>query len=204
MTFAISFNATQVAPNTGGMQVHESGIYDVVLTAAPEKPVKDKPGASFAAMTMQIMTGTAKGGKIIDNLNLKNPSQQAVDIAYGQLSAYCHVTGTLHIQQSLAELFGKPFKVEITKEERDDRPGTFRNNVLRVLDVQGREPGQTNAVPGAVAQQPVVQQQTIQQPVQTQVQQPVVQQQPAVDPNAGAVQQQPATAGNNAVPSWAQ
>lgn len=208
MSFVITFNAAQVAPSTGGRPVHEAGIYDVALVGSNEIAVKDKPGSSYAQMEMQIIAGPNKGSKIVDNLNLKNTSQQAVDIAYGTLSAICHVTGTMQLQQSLAELHGKPFKVEIDKTERDDKPGTFRNNVIRYLHTDGREPGQ------AVGTQQVQQVQQVQTP---QAIQPVQQQQPQtiVQPIQPAttfapaqpvqpVQPQPQQAGAVATPSWAQ
>jgi hypothetical protein len=229
MSFQISFNASQVTPNSGSMPVHEAGIYTVALVSTNEKAVKDKPGASYAEMAMQIIDGAGKGSKIVDNLNLKNPSQQAVDIAYGQLSAYCHVAGVIHIQQSLAELHGKPFKVEISKEERNDKPGQFRNNVIRLMDMQGREPGQAAPVAGVATpmaqptqvQQPVALAQPtftppgqIQQPDPAAVQQPQQVQQPAglaqpsfaqpTQPAQPAATPTPAAPGGNATPSWAQ
>lgn len=190
MSFSITFNATQVAPNTGVSQVFDAGTYDVALISSSEKAVKDKPGQTYAELIMQILTGPNKGGKIVDRLNLKNQNQQAVDIAYSTLSSLCYVTNTMHIQQSTMELHGKPFKVEIRKEERPDKPGVFGNEIVRYMDMAGREPGQQGAAaPAATAPAAAVVPPAV-----------VVAAPAAVAPIATA----PATvAAGNAAPSWA-
>lgn len=140
MGFSLSFNAATVAPNVTPEPV-PSGIYDVVITSTEEKPAKSTPGATFYEFEMQIQTGEYKGRKLFERLNCKNPSQQAVDIAYGTLSAICHVTGVMQVGQSSQELHGKPFKVNVVKTPRNDDPTKETNEIRGYLDTAGNPPG---------------------------------------------------------------
>lgn len=148
MGFSLSFNATQVNPNTRPMPV-PSGIYDVVIVKSEEKPVKNKPGCTYYEFEMEILGPPEfRGRKVYDRLNCKNDNQQAVDIAYGTLSAMCYVTGVMQIQQSSAELHGKPFKVNVVKIPNSNDPTQETNDVRGYLDSAGNQPGQ----PGQTAQ----------------------------------------------------
>lgn len=214
---ALNFNAAGVKPNTA-LEAIPTGIYPVMITSSEEKPTKAGTG-SYIQIEMTIQGGEFAGRKVFDRLNTRNPNQQAVDIAYATLSAICHVTGRLHIQDT-AQLHGVPFQVVVSKLPRDDKPDTMTNEVKGYKDINGNDPGfagtvqQPGAQPGWAAnqtQQPVqqapVQQyqpQTQQAPVQQyqpqtqQVQQPVQQ--------APVQQQQPvqtAAAPAGANPPWA-
>lgn len=136
-SFNMSFNAQTVAPNTAPEAV-PTGIYTVAIVKSEEVPVNGKPGCSFYALTMQILDGEHKGKNVIERLNCKNDNQQAVDIAYGTLSAICHVTGVLQIGQSSQELHGKPFKVNVVKVPRRDDPTKESNEIRGYLDRIGR------------------------------------------------------------------
>lgn len=144
---ALNFNARNVAPNTMPEPL-PSGTYDVIIQASPEKPTKNRDGF-FTEITMVVQGGEYNGRKIIDRLNLKNKNDQAMEIAYGTLSAICHVTGRLEIQQT-EQLHGIPFKIVVEKVPRDDRPGAYSNNVTGYKDINGNDPGMGG---GAGAQQ---------------------------------------------------
>ena len=81
MTFALGFNAAQVAPNVGPEPV-PTGMYTVQITKTEEKPVQGKPGCTYYELTNEIIEGEHKGKTIIERLNCKNDNQQTVDIAY--------------------------------------------------------------------------------------------------------------------------
>lgn len=138
---ALNFNARNVAPNTTPEPL-PTGVYDVVIVKSEELPTKNRDGF-FTALTMKVQGGEFNGRTIVDRLNLKNKNPQAVEIAYGTLSAICYVTGRLEIQQT-EQLHGIPFKVSVSKVPRDDRPGAFSNEVVGYKDINGNDPGQNN------------------------------------------------------------
>lgn len=148
MSIQMSFNAQMVAPNVAPEPV-PSGIYPVAITSTEEKPAKSTPGATYYEFEMQILDGEYKGRKLYDRLNCKNPNQQAVDIAYGTLSAICHVTGVMQVGQSSQELHGRPFKVNVVKVPRSDDPNRETNEIRGYLDSNGNPPGKSGA--GAAA-----------------------------------------------------
>lgn len=154
---ALNFNARQVAPNSMPESLPD-GVYDVIITKTEEKPTKNRDGF-FTEFHMIVQGGEFNGRTVIDRLNLKNKSTQAQEIAFGTLSSICHVTGRYEIQDT-NQLCGVPIKIRVAKVPRDDRPGSFSNNVLEYYDVNGNPPGaagaagaQTNAAPAWAAGQ---------------------------------------------------
>lgn len=136
----LNFDARRVAPSTAPEPV-ETGTYPVIIKAAQEKPTKNQDG-TFVELTLEVMHGPAAGKRIIDRLNLGNKNPQAVEIAYGQLSAICHVTGRMQIQ-SEQQLVGATMQVYVVKEPRADAPGQYGNAVKGYKDMQGNDPGQS-------------------------------------------------------------
>jgi hypothetical protein len=210
----LNFNATGVKPNTA-LEAIPSGMYPVVIVRSEEKPTRAGNGA-YIELEMQIQGGEYNGRKVFDRLNIKNPNQQAVDIAYATLSAICHVTGRLNITDT-AQLHGVPFIAVVSKRVRDDLPAPapgeqpqYSNEVKGYKDMNGNDPGfagqvqQPAAQPQWAAQQPPVQQQAPQQQApawqqQPPAQQPVQQTAPVQQPPAQPQQTAPQTA-----PAWAQ
>lgn len=143
MPFVIQFDARTVAPNVVPDPV-PSGIYTVAIVSSDEKAAKNTPGATYYEFVQQILDGEFKGRKLTDRLNCKNPNQQAVDIAYGTLSAICYVTNVFPLNNS-AELHGKPFKINVVKVPRNDDPTRMTNEIRGYLNLDGSEPGKAAA-----------------------------------------------------------
>ena len=146
---ALNFSTQGVAPNAA-LEAIPSGVYPVVITSTQEKPTRAGDGAYIEfEMTIQAPSEFA-GRKVFDRLNIRNKNQQAVDIAYGTLSAICHVVNRHNIQQT-EQLHNLPFQAVVAKVARDDRPGEFSNEVKGYKDAQGNDPGKSGqgAAPGA-------------------------------------------------------
>lgn len=142
MPVALTFDCASVTPFTGGgFFTFEAGVYDVVILSTEEKTIKDKPGLRYLEITNQVLTGPAKGEKYIDRLNLWHDEQATVSRAYAQLSAIGWSCGVPAIHQSTAELHGKPYKLELSKTERKDKPGSYNNNVVVYMNSAGHLPG---------------------------------------------------------------
>lgn len=135
---SLNFNASQVKPNTA-LEPVPSGQYPVMITKSEMKPTKNGRG-QYIELEMTIQGGEFGGRKLFDRLNIVNDNQTAVDIAYGTLSAICHVTGRLQIQNT-EQLHGAPFIAVAIKKEREDQPGSFSNEVKGYKDMQGNDPG---------------------------------------------------------------
>jgi hypothetical protein len=133
------FNAADVRPNAGGQDVIPSGVYRVQITRTEMKPTKDGSGA-YLEVGMSVIDGDHKGATVVDRLNLKNQNAKAVEIAYGSLSAICHVTGVLAMQDT-QQLHGRPFQVKVLCSPRQDDPSKQGNEVKGYYDANGNEPG---------------------------------------------------------------
>lgn len=106
----LNFDATQVAPDTG-ISPAPRGYYKVVAIKSELKPTKDGAGELIAFNT-QIIAGPFQGKNIAFNLNWKNKSATAQNIGHGQLSAICHATGVLGLQDT-QQLHNIPFGLEV-------------------------------------------------------------------------------------------
>lgn len=142
-----SFDATQVAPSTGFEPLPE-GWYNVAISESEIKPTKDKEGA-YLQLTAKVLDGPQQGKPVFVRLNVQNKNQQAVDIAYAELSAICHVTGVYHVQES-TQLHNIPFQLRVIVRPGDNGP---MNEVKGYKDAQGNDPGKAGAA-GATAGQP--------------------------------------------------
>lgn len=145
MAFNVQFNAHTVAPQQS-LEPLPTGTYDVVIVDTDEKLVKDGNGQSYYEITMQVTQGEFTGRKVIDRLNVKHNSEETRRIANSQFSAICYVTGIMVVQQSSAELHGKPFKITVSKVKRDDDPEKYQNRVVGYKDTMGYEPGKNPGI----------------------------------------------------------
>lgn len=143
----INFDATKVDPNTGGGDVFETGEYTFQIVSSSVKPTKKGDGTMLILEASCMDEGMA-GKRLLIRLNVQNPSPQAVEIAYRDLSAICYVTGQLQIQDS-QQLHGRPFRIRLEKTPRSDDPNKFGNEIRAYLDVNGNPPGAASGGAGA-------------------------------------------------------
>lgn len=117
------FDASQVAPSTG-YDVIPKGEYVMRITDSDVVSNSAQTG-TVLKLTLEVVSGEYAGRKVFDQLNLTNPNEMAVKISRERLSAYCHATGVIQLQDS-QQLHGIPFvaKVKIKVDKNgvyDDR-----------------------------------------------------------------------------------
>ena len=106
----LNFNAATVEPNQA-FEVIPDGWYNVRIIKSEMKPTKDGKG-SYLALTHSIIDGQYANRQLFDRLNLNNANQVAKDIAYQTLSAICHATGVIQLQDS-SQLHGIPMQAKV-------------------------------------------------------------------------------------------
>lgn len=104
------FNANEVNPDVGFDPVPE-GKYKVAITASDMKQTNNKNG-SYLELELTILEGDYKDRKVWARLNLNNPSEKAVQIARGQLSAICRAVGVM-VPQDSVELHNIPLMITV-------------------------------------------------------------------------------------------
>ena len=125
-SMAPDFNAGDEEPATGGeFEALPAGEYEVVIVESTEKVTKAGTG-KYLELQMQVLRPAKHDGRFVwDRLNLINPSEKAVEIARGTLSAICRAVGVLTPKDS-AELHNRPLVARVT---RRDYEGATRNEV---------------------------------------------------------------------------
>jgi hypothetical protein len=124
----LNFDPRQVEPN----QVFEpvpSSWYTVQIIESDTKPTSNQNG-HYLELKVQIIGGDYNGRTVFDRLNLDNPNQQTVDIAYRTLSAICHAVGKgqqeiedsqmLHAIPLLAKINERPARTDPATGTRYD------------------------------------------------------------------------------------
>jgi hypothetical protein len=105
------------------------------------KENKNKDGV-LAVFTLEGMEGEVMGVQHTLNINIANPSQQAVDIGKAEISAIAHCIGHLRVGSSL-ELHGKPFRVLVRQQKNDER----YVEIFGFQDVNGNDPAKAGSGP---------------------------------------------------------
>lgn len=196
----LNFDARTVAPAEAPEAI-PAGWYNARVTNSEMKPTSDGSGA-YLQLEMTILDGDFANRKLFDRINLQNKNPVATEIGYRQLSAVCHATGVIQVQDS-QQLHGIPLKVKVSLRPAgpgaDGKHYDASNEVKgykNIADGTGGAPAQAMPPQGYAPQQPQYQQPAPQQwapPAQQQVpQQPAQQWAP---PPAGApamAQQAPA------------
>ncbi len=95
----LNFNAQNVEPRKAFEPV-PGGWYSGFISASESKPTSAGDG-SYLMLELTISEGPYQGRKLFDRLNLNNKNPVAVEIAYATLSAICHATGVIQVQDSV-------------------------------------------------------------------------------------------------------
>lgn len=110
----------------GGFAPLPVGDYVVIVASSNVKATKDGKGR-YVAMEYQVVEGEYSGRKVWDNLNLWNPSEQAMAIAKASLANLQQACRLPRISDT-SELHGIPFVMSLG-QRKDAGTGEIRNNV---------------------------------------------------------------------------
>ena len=186
------FDASQVAPSTG-YDVIPKGEYVIRITDSEVVPNSAQTG-NVLKLTLEVVSGEYAGRKVFDQLNLSNPNEMAVKISRERLSAYCHATGVIQLQDS-QQLHGIPFTAKV--KIKVDKNGVYddRNEIAscKKLEQGVGQPQGFGGAPAGFGGQP-------QGGFVPQQQQPVQQQVPAQGGYGQFANQQPQNQGFQAQP----
>lgn len=189
----LNFDARQVDPQQSFEPI-PAGWYNMMIVESEMKPTSNGQGA-YLQLSLKVVDGQYAGRQVFDRLNLQNQNPVAAEIAYKRLSAYCHATGVIQVQDS-QQLHGIPLKARVSV--RTDSTGQYDpSNEIKAVKHINEETGTTAAPAQQGFQAPPQQapaqqfpQQGFQQPQQAPQQQ--WQQPPAQQPPAPQQFQQPA------------
>ena len=120
------FDATQVAPS-GTRVLIPAGPYPAQVLRTDIIPTKDGNG-KFAWFEIEITDGEFKGCTLETRMNLWNANDKAVEIAQRDLSALCHATGEMAVEDT-DQLCFKPFQVVVKI-----RPAVMENGVQKYAE----------------------------------------------------------------------
>jgi Protein of unknown function (DUF669) len=93
-----TFDATTVEPNKP-LEALPPGRYVVQIVNSEMRPTKDGMG-QYLWLELDVLEGEHAGRKLFDRLNLVNANPTTVEIAQRILSAICHATGLMQVDDS--------------------------------------------------------------------------------------------------------
>lgn len=106
----LQFNAAEVEPQKA-FEPLPSGWYNVQIEESEMRDASTQ-GNEYLELKMKVLDGDFANRVIYDRLNIINSSEVAQAIAYEQLSAICHATGVINVEDT-DELHGKPFMAKV-------------------------------------------------------------------------------------------
>ena len=108
----LNFNAFEYEPSQGGAICFPLADYQVEITGAEPKVVKDNPGAGYLELIYTVIAGDLRGMTHAHRLNLFNPSEAAKRIANQELCAIAFAIGRPYLATT-QQLIGGRFIVTI-------------------------------------------------------------------------------------------
>jgi len=129
----LNFNAADIEP-AAPISALPPGRYPVAISKTEMKDTKAGTG-QYLQIELTITSGTAANRKLWARLSLVNQNQQAVDIAYRELSAICHAVGVLQVNDS-DELLGREMMVDVGIE-KNGQTGEDTNRVKGYAAIGG-------------------------------------------------------------------
>lgn len=123
---SLNFDANQHEPVSTDFEPIPNGTYLACVVDSAMKPTKAGNG-EYLQLEFEILDGPFKGRHLWDRLTLRHPSQVAVQIAQGKLSALCRAVGVLTPGDSI-ELHNLPLVVKVKCKKRDDT-GELSNEI---------------------------------------------------------------------------
>lgn len=147
MSAELNFDANKVKPSERPAPV-PNDWYTAAIIASKVEPVKSGNGQALK-LDFQILDGPYKGRKIWPSLNIQHTNAQTQAIAQAELSAICHATGVMQLNNS-AQLHNIPMRIRtIIVEQKGYDP---KNEIKEYKKLEGA----TSIVPAAAAATPAV------------------------------------------------
>ena len=106
-----NFDASKVEPSSAPEAI-PAGWYQAYIKESEMKPTANGQG-HYLALTLEVFNSQYAKAILFDRLNLNNPNPVATEIAFRQLSAICHATGKIQIQDS-SQLHNIPLEVKVS------------------------------------------------------------------------------------------
>jgi len=130
-----TFDATGVDP-VKPLEVLPPGRYPAQIVNSDMRLTKDGMG-QYLNLEIDVLEGPYQGRKLFDRLNLVNANSQTVEIAQRTLSAICHATGRLQVQDS-EELHLIPFMAVV--QVQPPKNGYGESNKIRYQPLERTVP----------------------------------------------------------------
>lgn len=132
------FNPTQFDPTQGDRPL-PIGRHLFAAVSSAIKPTKGNDGG-YLEYRVRVMEGEHAGAMGAIRFNLYNGSQQAVEIAHRQFSAFCHVCGVLGQVGDSGQLHEIPFYAQVEAQPGDEAKAKGYTQVTKFYDRNGNEP----------------------------------------------------------------
>lgn len=130
-----AFDATGIDPAVA-YEILPAGKYRAQIVESEMRLTRNGMG-QYLWLMLDILEGPQQGRKVFDQLNLVNSNPTTVEIAQRTLSAICHATGKMQVNDS-EELHLIPMTIQVmVKPPRD---GYGEKNAIRYLVPDGVAP----------------------------------------------------------------
>src|SRR5512134_1272046 len=138
-----TFDATVIEPNKP-LEPLPGGRYIAQVVQSEMRTTKDGTGR-LLWLELDVLEGEYAGRKLFDRLNLVNSNPTTIEIAQRTLSAICHATGLMQVDDS-EQLHLIPLIADV--KVQPPKNGYDAQNTLRYMPLE-RQPAQRPIAPAA-------------------------------------------------------
>lgn len=127
-----TFNVDDLNTSGGGLVHIPEGWYNAVCVNSEIKN-NNKNTGQYIALTFAITSQEHNGVQLIEMLNIINPNQTAVEIAYNTLGKIAKALGMTTTPSDTTMIHNKPIQIEVKTKQAEnwtDRDGVVREGKL--------------------------------------------------------------------------
>lgn len=113
---SLGLDSSQIKPSAGTAPI-PAGYYGVIIEETEKKPTAastPEHEQAYLQFKLKVIRGPYADRYLFANLNLWNANPAAVEIAYGELSAYAHAIGHIGPIPNTQVFLNKPFLVKVS------------------------------------------------------------------------------------------
>lgn len=134
----LQFDASKVAPQERPAPI-PAGVYNARIIESEVKALGSGNGEGIR-LTWEVLDGPCANRKVFQRINYRHMNPEAERIGQSQLSAICHATGVIQLQQT-EQLHGRPCRIRV--KIRKDQSGQYddQNEVSAVEAMGAAQPG---------------------------------------------------------------
>lgn len=145
----INYDYQRTSAYSAAPEILPEGDYSVEIVNEREQPLQSGKGTKLV-FELVVLSGSAKGARVFDCLNLGHVDQTAREIAQRRLKSIGNAVGAVNLFDT-TELFRKPFNIHLSVREWNGRQYNNVDDYFQIQSVLEPTPAAAQVSPSATS-----------------------------------------------------